>query len=325
MNRASLLLLLAGGIALSASAVQGQESLTYLFPAPDFLPAFAPFQLALHKGYYEEEGLDVEFRVGQGGADVATQIAVGNVDMGGGMGDTAMIVRPNGLEVRGVALLGGKGLTHIAWRNDSGIESVADLEGESIAVISFQDTAYYNLLAVLAGEGIGRPDADIQALGSGGLIQAMIADGVQAMSGVPEWIVSIQDAGVDLTVMPVSDLFPAQPQAIIASDQFIAEHPDQAAGFVRATLRAIEDIVADPAVAAQEYVGFVDQHAENVEQIERVMRFYVESVYAEMDGLPRGAFNEEQLLEIQDFYMANDIITEAVPIEDVYTNQFVTE
>jgi NitT/TauT family transport system substrate-binding protein len=325
MNRASLLLLLAGGIALSASAVQGQESLTYLFPAPDFLPAFAPFQLALHKGYYEEEGLDVEFRVGQGGADVATQIAVGNVDMGGGMGDTAMIVRPNGLEVRGVALLGGKGLTHIAWRNDSGIESVADLEGESIAVISFQDTAYYNLLAVLASEGIGRPDADIQALGSGGLIQAMIADGVQAMSGVPEWIVSIQDAGVDLTVMPVSDLFPAQPQAIIASDQFIAEHPDQAAGFVRATLRAIEDIVADPAVAAQEYVGFVDQHAENVEQIERVMRFYVESVYAEMDGLPRGAFNEEQLLEIQDFYMANDIITEAVPIEDVYTNQFVTE
>lgn len=325
MNRASLSLLLAGSIALSASAVQGQESLTYLFPAPDFLPAFAPFQLALHKGYYEEEGLDVEFRVGQGGADVATQIAVGNVDMGGGMGDTAMIVRPNGLEVRGVALLGGKGLTHIAWRNDSGIESVADLEGESIAVISFQDTAYYNLLAVLAGEGIGRPDADIQALGSGGLIQAMIADGVQAMSGVPEWIVSIQDAGVDLTVMPVSDLFPAQPQAIIASDQFIAEHPDQAAGFVRATLRAIEDIVADPAVAAQEYVGFVDQHAENVEQIERVMRFYVESVYAEMDGLPRGAFNEEQLLEIQDFYMANDIITEAVPIEDVYTNQFVTE
>jgi len=323
MNRVSLSLLFAGGLALSASAAHAQENLTYLFPAPDFLPAFAPFQLAYHKGYYEEEGLNVEFRVGQGGADVATQVAVGNVDMGGGMGDTAMIVRPNGLEVRGVALLGGRGLTHIAWRNDSGIESVADLEGQSIAVTTFQDTAYYNLLAVLAGEGIDRPEADIQALGSGGLIQAMIAGSVQAMSGVPEWIVSIQDAGVDLKVMPVSDLFPAQPQAIIASDQFIAEHPERAAGFVRATLRAIDDIVADPALAAQEYVGFIDQHAENVDQIERILRFYVESVYAEMDGLPRGAFNEGQLLEIQDFYLANDIITSAVPIQDVYTNQFV--
>lgn len=325
MNRASLSLLVAGSIALSASAISAQESLTYLFPAPDFLPAFAPFQLAYHKGYYEEEGLDVEFRVGHGGADVATQVAVGNVDMGGGMGDTALIVRPNGLEVRGVALLGGKGLSHLAWRNDSGIESVADLEGESIAVISFQDTAYYNLLAVLASEGIDRPEADIQALGAGGLIQAMIADGVQAMSGVPEWIVAIEDAGVDLTVTPISEMFPAQPQAIIASDQFIEEHPEQIEGFVRATLRAVEDIVADPAVAAQEFAGFVEQHAENVDQVERIMRFYVENVYAKMEGLPLGAFNEEQLLQIQDFYLANDIVTSAVPIQDVYTNQFVTE
>lgn len=325
MKRASLSLLLAGAMALSANAAYGQESLTYLFPAPDFLPAFAPFQLALHKGYYKEEGLDVEFRVGQGGADVATQVAVGNADMGGGMGDTSMIVRSNGLEVRGVALLGGKGLTQLAWRNDSGIKSVADLKGQSIAVITFQDTAYYNLLAALASEGINRSDADIQALGSGGLIQAMIGNTVQAMSGVPEWIVSIQDAGVDLTVKPVSELFPAQPQAIIASDRFIAENPEKAAGFVRATLRAIEDIVADPAVAAKEYAGFVEQHAENVDQVERIMRFYAENVYPAMDGLPRGAFNTKQLQEIQEFYLANDIITTAVPIEDVYTNQFVTE
>jgi len=309
-------------LALSGGAASAQTKLTYLFPAPDFLPAFAPFQMALGKGYYAEEGLDVEFRVGQGGADVATQVAVGNVDMGGGMGDTSIIVRANGLEIRGVALLGGSGLTHIAWRNDSGIKGIEDFKGQPIGVIGFQDTAYYNLLAAMADKGLGRTDADIQALGSGGLIQGMIAGTVKGMSGVPEWIIAIQDAGVELTVVPARQFFPAQAQAIIASDKMIAENPEAVAGFVRATLRGIADIVADPAVAAKEYVGFVDRHAENVAQIERIMRFYVESVYAEMPGLPRGAFNEEMLQQIQDFYVKNEIVASAVPIADVYTNQF---
>ena len=35
----------------STATAQAAEAVTYLFPAPDFLPAFAPFQLAKHKGY----------------------------------------------------------------------------------------------------------------------------------------------------------------------------------------------------------------------------------------------------------------------------------
>jgi len=325
MKHTVLGLATAAALAVSGVSASAQTAITYLFPAPDFLPAFAPFHLALGKGYYAEAGLDVTFRVGQGGADVATQVAVGNADMGGGMGDTAMIVRANGLEIRGVALLGGQGLTHLAWRNDSGITGPADLAGRSIGVINFQDTAYYNLLAVLADNGMSRSDADIQGLGSGGLIQAMIAGSVDAMSGVPEWIVAVQDAGVELTVMPARDVFPAQAQAIIASDATIARNPEGVRAFVGATLRAVDDIIADPALAAQEYVGFIDRHAENVEQIERIMRFYVESVYAPAEGRTLGRFDEAQLQEIQDFYVANEIVNAAVPIADVYSNDFVVE
>ena len=111
-------------IAASSTAAFAQESVTYLFPAPDFLPAFAPFQLAKGKGYFEDAGLDVTFQVGKGGADVATQVALGNADMGGGIGDTPIIVRANGLPVKGVALLGGKALTQIVIRNDAGVDDI---------------------------------------------------------------------------------------------------------------------------------------------------------------------------------------------------------
>ena len=110
----TLRILIAGiGLAAMASMALAQEKVTHLFPAPDFLPAFAPFKLAMAKGYYKDAGLDVTFQVGKGGADVAKQVGVGNIDLGGGIGDTAIIVRANGIPVKGVAVLGSESLTQI--------------------------------------------------------------------------------------------------------------------------------------------------------------------------------------------------------------------
>jgi NitT/TauT family transport system substrate-binding protein len=54
------------------------ESVTYLFPAPPSLPAFAPIRLAKGKGYFEQAGIDVNFAMGRGGVDVAKQVGAGN-------------------------------------------------------------------------------------------------------------------------------------------------------------------------------------------------------------------------------------------------------
>lgn len=315
--------LAAAVVAISATVAVAQEKVTYLFPAPDFLPAFAPFQLAQHKGYFKEAGLDVTFRVGKGGADVATQVAVGNADLGGGIGDTPIIVRANGLEIRGVALLGGGGLTQLAWRKDSGITGPTDLAGKSIGVLSFQDTTYYNLLGVLASQGLSKDDVDIQAVGPGGIIQLSIAGKLDAFSGVPEWIAAVRGAGVEMDQMRMDTAFPAMAQAIIASDKTIAERPEVVRGFVNAVLHAIRDINEDPAKAAAEYTGFVKQHSGKEAQIEAVMRAYSTLIYAEAEGQPLGTFDPERIAAVQKFYIEAGIVSTAVPIEELYTNDFV--
>lgn len=315
--------LTAAAMALSAGVAGAQERITYLFPAPDFLPSFTPFHIARHKGYFAEAGLEVEFRVGQGGADVATQVAVGNAELGGGIGDTSMIVRANDLPVRAVALLGGRGLTQIAWRKDSGIESLADLRGKRIGVLAFQDTTYYNLLGVLASEGMRRADVNAQAVGPGGIIQLMISGDLDAMSGVPEWIDAIEQAGVEVDQIPVDSVFPAMAQAILASDRVVNERPEVVRGFVNAILRAIRDIKADPAEAARVFAEAVPRHQGSEEQLERILRAYVEKIYAEAPHHPLGTFDPERLKAVQDFYLQAGIIRVAVPIEDLYTNQFV--
>ena len=77
-------ILAAGLFAFAATAANAAEKLTYLFPAPEVLPAFSPYQLAKAKGYYTDEGIDVTFQVGKGGADVAKQVALGNAERDNG-------------------------------------------------------------------------------------------------------------------------------------------------------------------------------------------------------------------------------------------------
>ena len=323
MKRLFLTTVATAALALGAVSADAAEEVTYLFPAPDFLPAFAPFQLAQSKGYFEEAGLDVTFRVGKGGADVATQVAAGNADLGGGIGDTPIIVRANGLDVRGVGLLGGRGLTQLAWRTDSGITGPADFEGKNIGVLSFQDTTYYNLLGVLASAGLDKGDANIQGVGPGGIIQLMIAGQLDAMSGVPEWIAAIQGTGVELEQVPVDTVFPAMAQAIIASDETIAERPEVVKGFVNAVLKGVRDIEADPAQAAKDFVAAVPQHAGKEAEVEAILTAYAEKVYPEAEGQPLGTFDPERIKAVQDFYVEAGIVQTAVPVEDLYSNEFV--
>lgn len=313
----------ATAVLFGAASAYANEAVTYLFPAPDFLPAFSPFQIAKGKGYFEDAGLDVTFQIGKGGADVATQVAVGNADLGGGIGDTPIIVRSNGLEIKGVALLGGRGLTQMAWRTDSGITGPEDFKGKSIGVLAFQDTTYYNLLGVLSSVGLTKDDVDIQAVGAGGIIQLSISGDLDAMSGVPEWIAAVEGAGIEMGQTPADTYFPAMAQAIFASDKTIEERPEIVDGFVDAILKAMNDIITDPAQAAKDYVSFVPQHAGKEAEIEAIMRSYVELIYAEAEDHPLGTFSADQMAEVQQFYVDNGIVRAPTPVEELFTNQFV--
>ena len=310
-------------VAASATIANAQDKLTYLFPAPDFLPAFSPFQIAKAKGYYKAEGLDVDFQVGKGGADVAKQVAVGNADMGGGIGDTPLIVRANGLPVKGVALLGGKSLTALYVRKDAGVKTIADLKGKNIGVLAFQDTTFYNLLAMMASAGLKRDDASVQAVGPAGIVQLMIAGNLHAISGVPEWAAAIEAANIPLDRYPMDAVFPAMAQAILASDKAIAEKPKAVQGFVTATLKGVAEIMANPEQAAKDYVAAVPQHAGKEKAMEAIMRRYVEQVYAAAPGFKVGQFDKVRMEKVQKFYVDNQIVEKAVPIDETFTNQFV--
>ncbi len=304
-------------------AFAAPEKVTYLFPAPSFLPAFMPFHIALKRGYYEKNNVEVTFQTGRGGADVAKQVGVGNADLGGGLGETSMIVRPNDLPVRAVAQLGSHPLFQLVTRKESGVKSIADLKGKKLGVIGYQDTGYYALLAVLAASGLKRADLEIQAVGPAGVTQLMIAKSLDGIMATPEWADTIEQGGVALDYFPIEKTFPAMAQAILSSDKMIKERPAAVGGFVKAVMQSLRDCMADPAAAVKDYVAAVPQHAGKEADLERILRRYVKEVYETTPASALGTFDPNRLKTVQKFYVENNIIQSAVPVEDLYTNNFV--
>ena len=309
-------------VATVRPAFAAPEKLTYLFPAPSFLPAFIPFHVAVKRGYFTANNLEVTFQVGKGGADVAQQVGAGNADLGGGLGETSMIVRPNGLPVRAVAQLGSHPLFKLVTRKDSNVKSLAELKGKKLGVIGYQDSSYYALLAVLASAGLKREDLEVQAVGPAGVTQLMIAKSLDGIMATPEWAIAIEDGGVALDYYPFEQIFPAMAQAILSSDKIVKERPAAVGGFVKAVIKSLRDCMADPKAAVADFVAQVPQHAGKEAGMEAILRRYVSDVYATTPASALGTFDPARLKTVQSFYVANKIIQSAVPVDDLYTNAF---
>lgn len=313
------------GIALGlgmAFAAQAQSTdVTYLLPAPPNSPAFAPWIIAQQKGYYAARNLNMTFIAAKGGVDVAKQIGAGNAMLGGAIGDTPIVVRANGIPVRAVAVLGAGGVTMIATNAAENINSITDLKGKTMTVMSYSDTTYYALLASLRKAGLSKTDVNIQAAGPSGVWQLFSADKSQAMAGVPDWVVNAEEAGVKIKLIPQAQIFESMAQAILASDDAIEHQPQIVRDVVQATLQGMNDIIQDPKAAAATFAKAVPAYAGKEASLEKVFKLYVEHVYA--NQVVPGRIDPARLETVRQFYVSEGIVTQEPKLDDLYTNQFI--
>ncbi len=98
------------------------------FPNADHVPLY----VAQQKGFFEDEGLQVEFQVPANPADPLKLTAAGKVDVAINYQPEVIIARSEGLDVVSIGVLVEHPLTTILFLKDSGIQSPKDLEGKKI-------------------------------------------------------------------------------------------------------------------------------------------------------------------------------------------------
>jgi NitT/TauT family transport system substrate-binding protein len=326
MSNFSRLRLAVAGLCLGAgmtmaSVSASAEDITYLLPAPLSLPAFGPFVVAQQRGYFKAEGLNVTFQVGKGGVDVAKQVGAGNAVIGGGIGDTSIIVRPNGVPVKAVAVLGGGALMQLVLDKDKGLTTVKSLKGKTVTVLAYQDTTYFALLGMLASQGMTKDDVNAQAAGPVNVWKLFLAGQSDAFASTPDWTAQVMMAKKNIEVIPSDTLFKSMAQAIIASDETIKKNPELIQRVVRATLKGMKDIMTDPAAAAVDFVKATPELAGKEDFVTLSFQLYNKYVYGGQTVL--GEMDEERLSALQDFYAKEGLIKSKTAVKDLYTNQFV--
>ena len=129
-------LLTASLVSMAASA-QAADKIRWL---NDWLPAGdkAIIYLAVEKGLFAAEDIDVEIMSGRGSSDVVTKLATGAADMGTG-GLSALLQAKAGATVPVTAVLSvyTKQPDAVFVSADSGIETLDDLKGKNLATATF--------------------------------------------------------------------------------------------------------------------------------------------------------------------------------------------
>ena len=101
----------------------------------------------------------------------------------------------------------------------------------------------------------------------------------------------------------------------------INEHPERVAAFVRAFLSGLEDVLNAPDTAFEICEKYVTGLEENAAAQRAVLD--VTLSYWRFEDL--GYFTTEAWTQAQKVMLDAGLITQAVPVETLFTNQFVTE
>lgn len=247
-------LALAAAISLLAGAAQAQGSairftLDWAFQGPT-----SAFLHANRAGYYRAEGLNVTIDAGQGSAGAIQRVASGAYQMGFADFNSAIEFNANNpnTPIRGVMVLYDRAPFSIITLRGRGIATAKDLEGKRLGAPQF-DASFRLFASFAAASGIDRGRVTVLNMAPP-LRETMLQRGeVDFITGHTfTSILELRNRGVaeaDIIVFRYADAgLPFYGNGIVASPQMIAERGPQVAAFLRATIRGLREVAADPRI-----------------------------------------------------------------------------
>lgn len=287
---------------------------------------FAPVFLAVEKGYFADEGLDVDVR--QGGPGVGVELLQGGqMDFMVATVDDVPLGRPDGLEIKAVGVLVHRSPSAIIVTGDSPIQSPEDLEGKTIGVNPFGE-ARLLLDAFLDAAGVDKSQVEIATLDPEVLPASLLTGQVDAIADfITEGLTQIRLEDPGARAFPYSEFgVNLISTGILTSDRLIAEKPEVVRGFVRAVLRAYADAAQNPEEAIDVASGFYPEAFElrdvRIGELEAFVTL-METPETEANGL--GYSTPEEWQRLAEVLADQAGLEEVMPVEEYFTNEFLPE
>lgn len=289
---------------------------------------FAPYFVAQEKGYFEEVGLDVELQQFVSGDPMIAPLSTGQLDIGGGeFGPAMMNAIDQGLDVQIVGALASQpqGLGAVPLLKSAGaedIQTVADLEGRSVAVNVERGMAEYLLNEALEADGLSIDDVNLTNIPfpeMGGALERNAVDA--AVLPHPLAGAALGEGFAEVLVEGDQIADPPNPQnGSIYFGQRLLEEENREVGirFLEAYLKAARDLFGE-GWAAQENVAAISTWTEvPPPAIEGGVPYFFE---------PDGVLNEASLEDIGAYHVGRGSteLDEPLPLDEVIVPSFLDE
>lgn len=251
IRRSGLILLAAIGVFL-ASPGEGQEKIPIRFAenwvlAGEHIPEF----IALEKGWYAAEGIEIEIRRGHGAVDTFRRVAAGDLDIGRSVLVSVALGRATGAKVKVVQVSMQTSPYGLAYLEGIGISKPKDLEGRKVGIPAGSSVLQF-WPAFAKVNGIDPAKVTILNIEAAALPPSLAAQSVDAVDSWLSSLPAFEDAAEQnrrkvgfflWSDYGLGDMYGA---AFVASEETLEKKPAMVEKFVRATIRGHAYALANP-------------------------------------------------------------------------------
>ncbi len=249
--------LAAGTPAVAQDLTPVKFTLDWKFEGPS-----APFFVALDKGWFEEEGLDVTIDSGAGSRESIPRVATGTYDMG--FGDVNAVIKflndnPDA-DVRAVFMVYDKPPFAVIGRKEQGVtEDPKSLEGKTLGAPP-PDAAFAQWPAFVEKAGIDTSGITIESVGFP-VREPMLAQGqVDAIFGFSfSSVLNLKAQGVpeeDISLILMADNgLDLYGNTVLVNTEWAEENPQAVTGFLKALARGIAFTAENQEEAVQSVIA----------------------------------------------------------------------
>ncbi len=299
-----------------------QSPATPITLAMGYIPnvQFAPFYVALEKGFFAEEGIDLTLDYGMEN-DLIELVASNQLQFAIASGDQVLLGRAGGRPIQYVANWYRRFPVAVSAVNHD-ISDPKSLEGKTVGLPGLYGANYIGWLAFVQATGIDAESVSLEAIGFNQI--PVLAEGqvdAAVVYAMNEPLQLTQEGFIVSTVL-VADYIDLVANGLITNDETAQNNPEIVRGMVRAMLRGIQYTLQNPEEAfeitrQEKYgTGITD---ENADTQKAVLTASLEFWRNETPGLlPESAWQTSE-----SFMVEAGLLPTPAPLEDVYSNEFL--
>ncbi|MDW8395198.1 MAG: ABC transporter substrate-binding protein [Anaerolineae bacterium] len=279
---------------------------------------FAPFYVAVDRGYFKAEGIELEFDYSFE-TDGMKLVGAGELPFTLASGEQVVLARAQGLPVKYIAAWYQRFPIAVFSLKERGIAAPADLKGKTVGLPGFFGATYVGWRAFLKANGLSEQDINQREIGFT-QVAAVQQKQVDAAVGyiVNEPIV-LEENGFPVNVFFVGEQVNLVANGIVANERVLQERPALVRGMLRAFLRGVQDTINDPDAALRISAKFVEGLKPDDPIQKRVLQATIDLMKTDRLGASNAEgwdFTQQTLLDMGQIQARRD------PTE-YFTNEFL--